>query len=99
MVLLKSMRQSKEGSLVGKTEKGKKVKLGIPKAHLKTFYTDAIKQGNEKIEAWERDLKKSRGKLLTIARQDKENYYDIPEKPYKTTMYDIMFTYLTFEKS
>ncbi len=96
MVLLESMWSPKKGSLRGRTEEGKEIGLGIPHAHSKTFYTRAIKERNMK-EAWERDIKKSREELLSIARQDDKNYYDIPEEPYENTMYNIIFAYSTFE--
>jgi hypothetical protein len=97
MVLLESMKISKNGILEGKMENGERIKLEVPVARSKTYKTSAAKE-RDITKAWNEDLKKFRNDLSDIARNDSEFYYHIPEKHCESTLYTVTFAYLTFKK-
>lgn len=81
----------------GIPEKGRRIYLGLPTSHLESFYTDASYE-RKMSEEWDENLQKFREKLLTLAREDENLYYYIPEKPTETSKNSIRFVYNTFEK-
>ena len=89
----------KDGKLKGVLEDNEEVSLGIPRPISEMFYTDAAKKGTKMIESWEKDIKRFRRKLVSMAREDNKKYYQIPKKPTTTSMYDIIFAYNTFTKN